>query len=307
MRLEVFKKEYGLHIMTKEQLVEKAKTLAESENIADAFRQLTDLQKQWRSLENEVESLSDAELGEKFYGYVDTIKAKKSEAYASSEDNKKSIIERAKAALEEKNFKKAGKIFNDLMDEWKSAGRSTKEVDDALWEEFSEVRNQFFANRKAYLENLEEVHAKAKEVKEQLIERAKEINALESIKEKTAKMAALMEDWKKSGSAGRDADEALWQTFNVERKAFYAARNAYYDGLSKQFSERAEAKKQIITSARLNLARSEFTDEEVESMKQLRKQWKEIGNAGKENEEALWNEFNQIMNTYFDNMRAYRG
>ena len=307
MRLEVFKKEYGLHIMTKEQLVEKAKTLAESENIADAFRQLTDLQKQWRSLENEVESLSDAELGEKFYGYVDTIKAKKSEAYASSEDNKKSIIERAKTALEEKNFKKAGKIFNDLMDEWKSAGRSTKEVDDALWEEFSEVRNQFFANRKAYLENLEEVHAKAKEVKEELIERAKEINALESIKEKTAKMAALMEDWKKSGSAGRDADEALWQTFNVERKAFYAARNAYYDGLSKQFSERAEAKKQIITSARLNLARSEFTDEEVESMKQLRKQWKEIGNAGKENEEALWNEFNQIMNTYFDNMRAYRG
>jgi len=307
MRLKVFKKEYGLHIMTKEQLVEKAKTLAESENIADAFRQLTDLQKQWRSLENEVESLSDAELGEKFYGYVDTIKAKKSEAYASSEDNKKSIIERAKAALEEKNFKKAGKIFNDLMDEWKSAGRSTKEVDDALWEEFSEVRNQFFANRKAYLENLEEVHAKAKEVKEQLIERAKEINALESIKEKTAKMAVLMEDWKKSGSAGRDADEALWQTFNVERKAFYAARNAYYDGLSKQFSERAEAKKQIITSARLNLARSEFTDEEVESMKQLRKQWKEIGNAGKENEEALWNEFNQIMNTYFDNMRAYRG
>ena len=172
--------------MTKEQLVEKAKTLAESENIADAFRQITDLQKQWRSLSSEVESLSDIELGDKFYAYVDAIKAKKSEAYASSEDNKRSIIERAKAALEEKNFKKAGNIFNDLMSEWKSAGRSTKEVDDALWEEFSEVRNQFFANRKAYLENLEEVHAKAKATKEELIERAKEINSLESIKEKTA-------------------------------------------------------------------------------------------------------------------------
>jgi hypothetical protein len=293
--------------MTKEQLVEKAKTLAESENLADAFRQLPDLQKQWRQQDSEVESLSDVELADQFYAYVDAIKAKKNEAFASSEDNKKSIIERAKAALEEKNFKKAGNIFNDLMAEWKSAGRSTKEVDDALWEEFSEVRNQFFANRKAYMENLEEVHAKAKEVKEELIQRAKDINALESIKEKTAKMAALMEDWKKSGSAGRNADEALWQEFNVERKAFYAARNAYYDSLSKQFSERAEAKKQIITSARLNLARSEFTDEEIESMKELRKQWKTIGNAGKENEEALWTEFNQIMNTYFENMRAYKG
>ena len=91
--------------MTKEQLVEKAKLLAESENLADAFRQLPDLQKQWRQQDSEVESLSDFELADQFYAYVDAIKAKKNEAFASSEDNKKSIIERAKAALEEKNFK----------------------------------------------------------------------------------------------------------------------------------------------------------------------------------------------------------
>lgn len=292
---------------TKEQLIEKAKNLAESENVADAYRQLGDLQKQWRSLGGDEESLYDKEMADKFYVYVDQIKAKKNEAFSSSEDVKRSVIERAKAALEEKNFKKATGIFNDLMSEWKAAGRGNKDVDDALWAEFSEIRDQFYANKKAYIENAEETRAKNKVEKEALIERAKEINLIENIKERSNQMAALMEDWKKAGSAGRDEDEALWQTFNTERKAFYAARNAYYDGLNKQFAERAEAKKQIITSARLNLARSEFTDEEIAAMKDLRKQWKEIGNAGKENEDALWNEFNTIMNNYFDNMRAYRG
>ena len=41
-------------------------------------------------------------------------------------------------------------------------------------------------------------------------------------------------------------------------------------------------------------------------MKALRNKWKEVGNAGKENEEALWQEFNDIMKRYFDNMRDYR-
>ena len=106
--------------------------------------------------------------------------------------------------------------------------------------------------------------------------------------------------------AGRETDDELWKEFSAERKQFYASRNAYYDNLKETFSQRTEAKKEIISQAKINLARSEFTYEEVESMKALRNKWKEVGNAGKENEEALWQEFNDIMKRYFDNMRDYR-
>ena len=292
--------------MTKEELLEQAKTLAESENVSDALRQVKNLRRQWRSLENEEESYYDIKMNEQFYGFIDQINAKRSELNASAEEAKREIIERAKAALEEPNFKKAGNTFKDLMDDWKAAGRSDEATDDALWAEFSELRQQFYDNRSAYLANLDEERAKAKELKEELIERAKEINALENFNEKTTKMTALMDEWKKSGHAGKIDEEELWQRFNTERKAFYASRNEYYENRNKQFAEKAAAKKDILAQAKLNLARSEFTDEEVESMKELRKQWKEVGYCGKNNEEPLWEEFNSTMNTYFDNMKYYK-
>ena len=41
----------------------------------------------------------------------------------------------------------------------------------------------------------------------------------------------------------------------------------------------------MIKAAKILLANSEFTDEEVASVKALRNKWKEIGNAGRDNEE----------------------
>lgn len=292
--------------ITKEALVEKAKQLAESDNTTTALKQIKELKKQWRRLSGEEESLYDMEMNDKFYGYIDAINSKVTAAYSSVEDKKKALIEEAKKALEQTNMKKAGTLFNDLMEEWKAAGRAEKETDDALWEEFSAIRNEFHDKRKAYYENLTEQFNKNKEAKESLIARIKEANLIENIKEKTAAFNTIMDEWKKTGSAGRDNDDNLWKEFSAERKAFYAARNAYYDNLKETFAERTEAKKQIIADAKLNLARSEFTDEEVNSMKALRNKWKEIGNAGKENEEALWQEFNDVMKRYFDNMKFYK-
>ena len=115
-----------------------------------------------------------------------------------------------------------------------------------------------------------------------------------------------MEEWKKTGTAGRKDDDNLWQQFLAERKAFFARRDEYYDNLKETFAQRTEAKKELINEAKLYLARGEFTDEEVDAIKELRNKWKEIGTAGKDHENDLWNEFNTIINKYFENMRYYK-
>ena len=118
-------------------------------------------------------------------------------------------------------------------------------------------------------------------------------------------MDQLMEQWKKVGRAGKE-DDALWKEFSQERKTFYNNRNAYYSSLKEQFAKRVEQKQEIIEKAKKNLAISSFSDEEFEEMKDLRKQWREVGNAGKENENDLWEAFNKVMTTYFDNAKYYR-
>ena len=138
-----------------------------------------------------------------------------------------------------------------------------------------------------------------------MIEKAKEANTLDNFKEIANRMDALMEEWKKTGRAGKEDDD-LWKQFSAERKTFFNNRNAYYSSLKETFAQKTAAKQEIIEKAKKNLAISSFSDEEFEEMKDLRRQWKEIGNAGRENENTLWEAFSKVMTTYFDNAKYYR-
>lgn len=294
------------NLSTKEKLVERAKKLAESENLTNVLDQVKDLRRQWRRTEGEDESFYDKELSDVFETYIDQISAREKEVTTTVEERKREVIEKAKEVLNEKNFKKATQTMNDLMDEWKSTGRANKDLDDELWNEFREIRNEFFDKRKAYYAELNEKFNATKAVKEELIAKAKEANQLENIKELTAQMDALMEEWKKAGSAGRDTDDALWKEFSAERKAFFAKRNAYYDNLKEMYNQRADAKRELIAAAKKNLAMSEFSEDEINAMKELRSKWKTIGNAGRDSEDALWKEFNETMSIYFENLKYYK-
>ena len=146
----------GNKLLTKDELVAKAKELAESEDLGKALAEVRNLRKQWRKTGSEEESLYDKEMSDKFYGYLDVLNAKESQAVVSVEESKKALIAKAKEILNEKSFKKATAAMNELMDEWKGSGSAGKETDDALWGEFKAVRDEFFNNRRAYYDNLTE-------------------------------------------------------------------------------------------------------------------------------------------------------
>ena len=118
--------------MTKEELLEKAKELAENPDAEGAFFQAKQLRKKWGKVREEEESLYDKEMLEKFNEYLSKINVAEGEAFGSIEERKKDIINRAKETLSLNNFKKATEAMNNLMDEWKASGRTNKEKDDEL-------------------------------------------------------------------------------------------------------------------------------------------------------------------------------
>lgn len=291
--------------MTREELLEQAKQLAENPDAEGAFFQAKQLRKKWGRVREEEESLYDKEMLDKFNEYLDKVIAKEGEAFESIEERKNSIIARAKELLSQTNIKKATEGMNNLMKEWKASGRINKEKDDELWEQFSGVRRDFFDKRNDYYKKLVEQYEQNKQTKLEIIEKAKEANKLDNFKEVSNIMDTLMEQWKKTGRAGKE-DDNLWKEFSQERKNFFNNRNAYYSSLKEQYANRVNQKQEIIEKAKRNLAISNFSDEEFEEMKDLRRQWREVGNAGRENENDLWETFNKIMTTYFDNAKYYR-
>ena len=290
----------------REQLIAQMEELLEQEDAGLAFLRAKELKRRWPRVREEEESFSDQELSEKFNKMMDELSEKAGDVYINTEDRKNQIIAQAKEILNKNNFKKGTEQMKQLLEDWKHAGRINKEKDDELWNEFSAVRTEFFEKKNEYFANLKETFAANKALKEDLIAKAKEVAGIENIKEAGNRSNELMDEWKKVGSAGRRDDDDLWQQFLAERKAFFERRDAYYDEMKETYAKRVEAKKEIIAQAKIYLARSEFTDEEVNSIKELRAKWKEVGNAGRERENELWEEFNGIVNKYFENMRYYK-
>ncbi|MBR5340682.1 MAG: DUF349 domain-containing protein [Erysipelotrichaceae bacterium] len=290
----------------REELIAKLEELLGEENAAEAFAKAKELKRRWPRVREEEESFADQELSQKFNALMDELGSKAGDIFVNTEDRKNEIIAKAKEILSKNNFKKGSEQMKQLLEDWKHAGRINKEKDDELWEQFNAIRKEFYDKKNEYFENLKETYEQNKTLKEELIAKAKEVANIESVKEAGNKSNELMEEWKKVGSAGYKEDDNLWQQFLAERKAYFARRDAYYDELKETFSKRAEAKKELISQAKLYLARSEFTDEEVNAIKDLRAKWKEIGNAGKEHENDLWAEFNTIINKYFENMKFYK-
>ncbi len=290
----------------REDLIAKVEELLGEENAAEAFSKARDLKRRWPRVREEEESFADQELSSKFNALYEELSKKAGDVFVNTEEKKNELIAKAKEIVSKENFRKGTDEMKQLLEDWKHAGRINKEKDDELWEEFSAIRKEFFDKKNEYYDNLKETFEANKKLKEDLIAKAKEVASIENIKEAGTRANELMEEWKKVGSAGRKDDNSLWEEFLAERKAYFARRDAYFDEMKGTFAKRVEAKKDLIAQAKIFLARSEFTDEEVEGIKELRNKWKEIGNAGRDNENKLWEEFNTIVNKYFDNKRSYR-
>lgn len=289
----------------KEELVKAAKELSLSNDV-NKHQQIIDLTRKWRKTLSEEESFLDKELETKFDSYINSMLAIENENIAVVEERKKQIVEEAKKLLSKNNFKEATTNMNNLFEELKSSIKCSKEFDDQIWEEFRAIKQEFFDKKQAYFDNMKKEFEANKVKKEELIKKAKEVLSKDNMQEANKLMTSIMDEWKKTGSAGKEINDDLWNKFNEHRKAFYEKKASFYEEMKSVYATRAEQKKELIAKAKLNLARSTFSDEEVNEMNEIKNSWKEIGSAGKEFENTLWDEFKPIINKYFDNMKYYR-
>lgn len=294
------------NIELKKQLIEKAKEIAENPQAQNLRRHVNDLKKAWKGSREDISYL-EQELQDQFDSYMNVIVSRLGEEKIDVESKKKELIEKAKQVLESNSIRKASNQMKDLFEDWKTTGHTDKEIDDALWAEFNEIRNQFYAKRKEYYENLSVQFAENEQKKNELIEKSIAANEnITDIKELTNTMNGYMDEWKTVGSASKQKDDELWAKFLEQRKLYFKKRDSYYENMKALFKERAEKKREIIAQAKILLARSEFTQEETQAINDLRDEWKTVGNAGRDNDNELWEQFRTIINKYFENRRFYR-
>ena len=294
--------------MDKQELIKLATELLNEENLDNRSDDLNYLKRQYKYyVGRDEDSFAEQEETDKFVALFNELAKKEPKLLQSPYEEKKKIIDAAKKLLDKKEIIAANRELDRLSEEFKKAGRSsTKEQDDELWNEFRQIKDEFYAKKRAFFEELDKSNAEKREKKENIIERAKEVcENIENIRESNEKMDSLRKEWKEVGYSGK-GDEYLWKDFAKVLDEFQEKKKERHSEMVKVFEERAAKKEELIKSAKLLLANAEFEDEEVEKVKALRNEYKAIGFAGKEKDDDLYQRFNEIIKKYFDEMKFYK-
>lgn len=294
--------------MTKQEFIALVKELLAEENLDDRNQDLQLVRREYKYIVNrDEETFFDQDETNKAVALFNELAKKEPKLLVSPLEEKKTIIEQARKLLDKKEILAANRELDKLNNDFRKVGRAgNKEQDDELWNEFRQIKDEFYAKKRAFFEELDKANEEKRAKKENIIERAKEIvNNIKDIRESNAQMDALRKEWKEVGYSGK-GDEYLWKDFTKVMDEFQEKKKERHGEMLKLFEERAAKKEELIKKARILLANSEFTDEEIEKVKALRGEYKAVGFAGKDKDDDLYQRFNEVIQKYFEEMKFYK-
>jgi hypothetical protein len=135
-------------------------------------------------------------------------------------------------------------IFRDLLTEWKAAGRTAKDADDALWHRFKAAQDTFFAARNALTAERDAEFKTNAGAKEKLLAEAEKINAADHDAARAA-LRSITDKWDAIGKVPKERTADLERRLRaVEKKVRDAVDAERVDpeaqARAEQFRSRAE-------------------------------------------------------------------
>lgn len=294
--------------MRKEDLIKLAEELNGLTDLKGREDDLRFLKKEYIRLSNrDEETYFEKMLTDKFNKAYESLASKVPELNRSSLDDKKALISKAKELVAKgDNLKSLTRDIEALFSDFKHLPKCSKEQDDELFAEFKQIREE--ANKKVseYYNGLRiDLDNKVK-AKEDIIAKAKEILKMENIKNATAEMDKLMDAWKTVGFSGKEHDEELWNNFKEVRNEFQAKRKAHFENMKVVIEERATKKAELIKKVKYITSEAYFTPEEIKQIKDIEKEFRNLGFAGKDKDQELWDEMQAAIRKYFEEMKFYK-
>lgn len=275
------------------------KALSRFKEIQDAWKEVGPVPREKRqSIQNEFSQLVDT-----FRYNIGIFREIKDHDLNRNLSLKKALIEKLKGLLNLDKIKEIETQLNLLQDEWNSLGGTHQEEWEKIKDEYWHTVNAVYDKIRQFYDARKAEQAKNIEVKKQLIEKAKEINARELTDHKHWQKASdqlleLQEEWKKAGYGPRDENEQIWQEFRAVCNEFFASKKVFYGERNDQFSD-IKAKKESLIKEAEELKNSTDWKAGTQKVLNLQKRWKDLGSAGPKFENQLWKKFREPIDFFF--------
>ncbi len=257
-------------IEKKTALVLRAEELCDSEDYKETTIEFKKLFEQWK--ETPYSGKSNNDLWKRFKTANDKFFERRNSYYDKTQKEAKTIkldlIEKAKELRDSTDWKHTSAIQKELMDAWKKAGSAGRNVDNKLWDEFLEYRNEFYSKQKVYYDVVNQKRQEEEEKKREIIKRAKEVS--KNMDKKTIEMIKeLQAEWKETGFAGKELEEELYAEFRgICDDVFKKSKEAYENrkkNFKKNLEQSIERRWTSINKIMVNISKLKADIDEIES------------------------------------------
>lgn len=226
-------------------------------------------------------------------------------SWEDSKYTKQGLISEAWSVANTDDFQWGIEELKDLQQRWKDAGWAGPDDDSDLWDEFSSAKSHFHERRIAAREAREAQRNDNANAKERIISEIRSLSSSTDWKNTHERIKRLREEFYEIGSAGRDENQRLKSELKDAADEFYENRANHFARLEQERNDNRHEKERIISRAE-SLARSTDWQATHETLKELRKEFGEIGSAGKEENQRLRAEFNEVCNSFYSAWNAHR-
>ena len=299
-------------------IVEELKELINpQENIKDTLKHFNDLRERWKNAGpipkdkyNHVWNNYHFHV-ENFYDYLHLDREARDLDFKYNLEQKQKIIVRVEELVNETDISKSFRELQDLHRIWKEdIGPVSKENRDVIWNKFSELTKKIHDKREVLFESHRANEQKNLEAKLEIIAKlevlaTEKVNAHSQWLVQIQKVEALRNDFFAAGKVPSEVNEETWGRFKTAVRNFNAFKNSFYKDIKKDQNDNLNKKMALVAKAKELQESTDFVAT-TPIMKRIQDEWKQIGHVPKKYSDAIWKEFKDACNHYFDKLKEQK-
>ena len=308
-------KQKGDNQKTKERLLEEIRALVDSEESHNSMEELKKLQEQWKAV-GPVPPAQSKSLWASYNALMELYYNKRSIYFELKElDRRKNLekkivlCERAEKLVENTPVQQAIKELHELHNEYKHIGPIPREEQDKLWQRFKAASDAIYNKKREYYQELKKQKDDNLALKLALCERIEqEFSNFQSEKiadwnTKTKELLEIQKQWEEIRFIPKEKIKEVSKRFWSAFKGFFHNKNNFFKTVE-EFREENLAKKIALCERAETLTASEQAPQKIaQGLKELQKEWKEVGPAPAKQKQAVYERFKKTCDAFFESRR----
>ena len=207
--------------------------------------------------------------------------AERARAAEAAADKKRALVAEAQSLASSNDWRATGDRYRAIVEEWKAIRGVDRKTDGELWEAFSTARREFDRRRRAHFAELDKQREESATHKDRLAAEAEKLADSDDWGPTARRFRDLMAEWKSSGRAGREVDDALWNRFKTAQDTFFTRRRAALSARDAEFDANLKEKEALLAEAE-SLDPASDLEGARKRLRVIHDKWERIGKVPRE-------------------------